>query len=131
MKPLRRKRFNNSAEKMVYYWHKGGTLHNASIAQWLKAEYEDRVATSAAFFFIMRREHPQAVRFQFKTTEDLMPLAVMVESCITATCRPQEGKPNPAQDIEGTNIPRLAYGAFIQLGLIETGQSKQQNTPLL
>lgn len=49
-----------SSNVIYAQWYQGGTLHRASIAEWMAASYENRLATAADFVVsISKKENPQ------------------------------------------------------------------------
>ena len=62
-------------------WHSGGTLHNATLERWRAEDDANRLATCADLItmdMLKQGIHPREIRL-----DDLKPMAVEMEACIT------------------------------------------------
>ena len=60
-------------------WSKGGTLHRATVAEWRRASYRDRLATSADFMVAIFKNSGTVLN----STAQLRLPAVELETCIS------------------------------------------------
>lgn len=79
-------------------WYEGGTLHKASIKQWKKAGYRDRLATSADFAVNIS----ETGRFKFSTMDELKVHAIEIEKCISKAAEAKGFDDQPVSDYAAT-----------------------------
>lgn len=60
-------------------WYRGGTLHNATIAEWKIATQENRLATSADMIAATLKSEGK----QLSNINELFPLASALERCVS------------------------------------------------
>lgn len=77
-------------------WYEGGTLHQATIGEWHKASYENKLATSADFIAKMWKDKSfkPEIQSQISSLDDVRILADEMVVFIDTATTPEEGQ-NP------------------------------------
>jgi hypothetical protein len=79
-------------------WYQGGTLHNATIAEWRNATNENRLATSADMMAATLKSEGR----KLSSFDELLPLAQNLERCISIA---GESEAVRSQDVAGLAVP--------------------------
>ena len=86
-------------------WYEGGTLHKATVAEWHKATYANRLATSADFVVVANRAEAER---DFSTVK---PKAIELARCISESTKDiAEIQQHKVTEYAAVCITLLGYG---------------------
>lgn len=72
-------------------WYEGGNLHQATVKEWLKADYSNRLATSADWFISITKSHNPSLQSKLKQIptekylKTIKAFSEQLEKCVSET----------------------------------------------
>ncbi len=93
-------------------WYQGGTLHDKTAIDWVKADDSDRLATSADYATVMLKE--TILWENIGGVDDMRPYAEELKECIDGTYLPEPAVPTMANSQTANQCWALMYSHIMK-----------------